>query len=164
MAAHADPAPAIGGAIANGQCASALGWAYYFTELTLWIPGGPRRRSTMLPGAGTSVKRAAWERYGPFLEGDYCSDAAFYMRLRQAGEVLLLVPDLEDHEQETAVFSILRVIVSRKKHCARDLRHDGPRSPGHSDEPVSPGPRALSRSSIAVISTIRRAKNACKSI
>jgi GT2 family glycosyltransferase len=40
------------------------------------------------------MKRWAFDKYGPFLEGTYCSDTAFHWRARSAGEVAWLIPTI----------------------------------------------------------------------
>ena len=94
VAAHRDPRSAVQGAVENGAPESLVSWAYYFSEFSLWLPGGRPRPIRELVGCCLSVKRQALERHGLFLEGSYCSDTAFQWRLEQVGERPLFCPDI----------------------------------------------------------------------
>jgi len=80
VAAHDDPDPLIGGAIDNGNPESPVGWAAYFCELSQWMPGGAKRSMVEVPSGSLSIKRWAFDKYGPFIERGYCSDTAFNWR------------------------------------------------------------------------------------
>ena len=93
LAAHrARPDPAIGGAIENGNPDSAVGWAAYLLEFSQWIPSRPAGRMPEIATGCLSLKRWAFERYGPFLEGTYSSDTAFQWRLLRDGHEPLFDP------------------------------------------------------------------------
>jgi GT2 family glycosyltransferase len=80
-AAHREPFPVIGGVVANANPTSRVGRAYYFTEFNRWLPGSPPGPVADMPGCCWSMKRSAYDRYGPFIEGTYCSDTAFHWRM-----------------------------------------------------------------------------------
>lgn len=84
--AHATlPHAVIGGVVENGNPSSYAGWAYYFSEFTPWLPGTPAGFVDEVPGLTMTIKRAAFERFGPFLTGAYCSDTDFQWRLAAHG-------------------------------------------------------------------------------
>jgi GT2 family glycosyltransferase len=76
-AAHATPAPIVGGVVDHGVPRTYLGWALYFCEFHQWMPGTPAGPMLDIPTCCLSMKRWAYERYGPFREDGYCSDTAF---------------------------------------------------------------------------------------
>ena len=87
LAAHrARPTASIGGSVDNANPESAAGWAYWFTEFAGWAPGLPAGDIDDVPGCSMSIKRAGYERFGPFLEGSYCSDSAFHWEMARAGQ------------------------------------------------------------------------------
>jgi glycosyltransferase involved in cell wall biosynthesis len=90
--AHKIAHPLIGGVIDNANPESYVGWAHYFAECSQWMPQTEAMAMIEIPTACLSVKRWAFDRYGPFLEGTYCSDTAFQWRARSAGEVAWLRP------------------------------------------------------------------------
>jgi GT2 family glycosyltransferase len=93
LAAHREhPDPVIGGAIDNANPSSAVGWAAYLLELSQWLPSRPRGRVAEIPTGCLSIKRWAFERWGPFLEGTYSSDSAFQWRLVRDGHRPLFDP------------------------------------------------------------------------
>ena len=75
----------VGGAVDNACPSNLVGWAYYFCEYNLWLPSRRRRRIPEMAGCCLSIKRAAYDLYGPFVEGTYSSDTAF-------GNITALVP------------------------------------------------------------------------
>jgi glycosyltransferase involved in cell wall biosynthesis len=94
LRAHQSPHLAIGGAIANGNPDSTIGWAAYFCEFSQWMPGHPPRKIADIAGANISYKRKAFEEYGLFVEGTYSSDTEFHWRLRRNGHFLKFVPSI----------------------------------------------------------------------
>jgi glycosyltransferase involved in cell wall biosynthesis len=92
--AHQSPPLAIGGAIANGNPESPVGWAAYFCEFSQWMPGFPIRNMADIAGANMSYKKKAFEEYGLFIEGTYSSDTEFHWRLEKNGRVLQFVPSI----------------------------------------------------------------------
>jgi GT2 family glycosyltransferase len=91
-AAHETVVPVIGGAIANGNPESLVGWAAYFCEFSRWMPGTPPQWLDDIAGANISYKRELFDRYGPFIEGTYCSDTEYHWRLGRDGIRLRFEP------------------------------------------------------------------------
>jgi glycosyltransferase involved in cell wall biosynthesis len=87
--------PVIGGAVDNGNPESYIGWGYYFCEFSQWIPQSQNCYLVDIPTTCLSPKRWAFEKYGPFLEGIYCSDTAFNWSLEKAGYKPLFVPSIK---------------------------------------------------------------------
>jgi glycosyltransferase involved in cell wall biosynthesis len=94
LQAHQSSHLAIGGAIANANPQSAIGWASYFCEFSQWMPGFPLRHMADIAGANMSYKRRAFAEYGLFIEGSYSSDTEFHWRLEKNGRVLQFVPSI----------------------------------------------------------------------
>ena len=95
LEAHRRPELLIGGVIQNGTPESAVAWAYYFCEFSLWLPrreAGPIRE---VAGCCLSFKREAFDRYGPFLTGTYSSDTVFHLRARADGQVVRQEPAIQ---------------------------------------------------------------------
>jgi GT2 family glycosyltransferase len=92
--AHAADRPLIGGVVLNGNPESRAGWAYYFAEFHQWLPGSPAGAVAEVPGCSMTVRRSAYDRFGPFLEGAYCSDTQFNWRLAAAGAPAWLDPTI----------------------------------------------------------------------
>jgi glycosyltransferase involved in cell wall biosynthesis len=90
--AHKRADPVIGGTIDTANPESFVGWAYFFCELNQWMPGTPAGYMADIPTGNLSVKRWAFDRYGPFLEGTYSSDTAFNWRIAEDGHRPLFVP------------------------------------------------------------------------
>lgn len=82
----------IGGIVDNGNPESYVGWGYYFGEFSSWMPGTLQGHVEEIPGCVLTLKRAAFERYGPFIEGTYCSDSALHWLMAYDGHRPLLVP------------------------------------------------------------------------
>jgi glycosyltransferase involved in cell wall biosynthesis len=119
LVAHRDrPEPLIGGAIENGNPESRVGWAAYLLELSQWVPSRPRGRMPEIPTGCLSLKRWAFERYGPFVEGTYSSDTAFQWRLVRDGHEPLFDPAIR-----VAHVNIGRLgeLVRRKLRHGRDF-------------------------------------------
>ena len=85
LKAHHSPYLVIGGVVDNGSPKSLVGWAYYFCEFNLWMPQSLKCERREVAGCCLSMKRGAFERYGPFLEGTYCSDTAFQRKMERGG-------------------------------------------------------------------------------
>lgn len=96
IAAHkSTPLPVIGGAIANGNPHSYVGWGYYFCSLSQWMPQDKVYQRTDIPTGCLSAKRWSFEQYGPFLEGSLCEDTLFNWKLVEAGYSSLFVPSIQ---------------------------------------------------------------------
>jgi glycosyltransferase involved in cell wall biosynthesis len=89
---HVLPYEVIGGVVENGNPASYVGWAYYFTEFGHWLPGMPAGLVEEVPGCSMTIKRFAYDRYGPFMSGGYCSDTQFVWKLAADGKRPYLDP------------------------------------------------------------------------
>jgi GT2 family glycosyltransferase len=84
-AAHRAGHPVVGGVVANANPEGLVACAYYFTEFNRWMPGTPAGHVDDVPGCCWSMTRAAYDRYGPFLEAAYCSDTLFHWRMAADG-------------------------------------------------------------------------------
>ncbi|WP_013325567.1 glycosyltransferase [Gloeothece verrucosa] len=87
--------PVVGGAIANGNPESYVGWGYYFSGFSQWMPQSHSFARTDIPTGCLSCKRWAFEKYGPFLEGGLCEDTLFTWKLADAGYQALFVPKIQ---------------------------------------------------------------------
>lgn len=94
LQAHRSPHLAIGGAIANGNPDSFIGWAGYFCEFSQWMPHTPPKPLRDIAGANMSYKREAFEKYGSFIKGTYSSDTEFHWRLGSNGHDLQFHPSM----------------------------------------------------------------------
>jgi GT2 family glycosyltransferase len=93
--AHERDAPMIGGVIDNRDRNSLRSWAYYFCDLTPWMPGTPAGDITDIATGCMTLKRWAWEACGPFLENVYGSDTALSWKLRQRGHQPFFDPTIK---------------------------------------------------------------------
>lgn len=84
--------PIVGGAIENGNPASLVETAYFYSTLSAWMAGTPRRPMIEVAGACLTVTRAAFDRFGPFLARTYSSDTAFCWKAAHAGTTPLFDP------------------------------------------------------------------------
>ena len=94
LRAHRSPYLAIGGAIANAEPSGLVSWAAYFCEFSQWMPGSNPRWLDDVAAANMSYKKKAFDTYGPFLGGTYCSDSDFHWRLGRDGQRLRFLPDI----------------------------------------------------------------------
>jgi GT2 family glycosyltransferase len=118
--AHKSPYLVIGGVIDNLSSDSLTGWAYYFCEFNLWLPHMETREISEIAGCCLSMKREAFEKYGPFIEGTYCSDTAFHWKLQKDGHKVLSVPSVRVYHSVThGFFSFLQHIVEHRVFFAR---------------------------------------------
>lgn len=95
MNAHKTDYLAVGGVIENGDSKDLVSWAYYFCEFNLWLPFKETREIPEMAGCCLSIKRQAFDTYGPFIEGTYSSDTAFQWKLRQDNYKVLCVPTIK---------------------------------------------------------------------
>jgi GT2 family glycosyltransferase len=110
--------PLIGGAIGQDESSSHAAWGQYFSSLTAWMP---RREQTPVPVADVatgccSIKRWAFERFGPFSEDRFCEDTLLSWRIAQAGFLPLFDPGLQVHHQG---LESLAHLLSRKFRSGR---------------------------------------------
>jgi GT2 family glycosyltransferase len=92
LTAHQRPDPIIGGAVDNANPGNLVGWARYFSEFSRWMPFAEGSHMVDVPTCSLSLKPWAFERFGPFLEGTYCSDTVFCWRAADAGYLPLFLP------------------------------------------------------------------------
>ena len=92
--AHRTDVLAVGGSIDNGNPESLISWANYFCEFTAWMPAGAPRPVLEIPTACLSIKRRAFEEFGPFLVDTLCSDSAFCWRLARSGRPPVFIPSM----------------------------------------------------------------------
>lgn len=92
--AHQAPALAIGGAIANANPDSYVGWAAYFTEFSHWMPGMQAGWIDDMAGANLSYKKKVFDKYNRFIEGTYCSDSEFHWRMAKDGHKVFFEPSI----------------------------------------------------------------------
>jgi len=117
--AHQSPHLAVGGVIENGKPESLLAWAYYFCEFNLWLPRLTICEIPQMAGCALSIKRRAFEQYGPFLEGTYCSDTAFHWRMVCDGHRVLFVPGIRVfHTIRHDLRGFLRHVVEHRRAFA----------------------------------------------
>lgn len=117
LAAHQNPSLAIGGAIGNANPASDVALAAYLCEFSQWMPGGPRRWLTDMATANLSYKKAAFQRYGRFIEGTYGSDTDFNWRLGRHGHRILWEPSIVVQHRSIEGF---RRFLGHEFHHGRD--------------------------------------------
>jgi GT2 family glycosyltransferase len=101
--------PLIGGAIDQGEAANGVAWSHYFSSFSPWMP---RRRQepavTNDVAAGCcSIKRWAFERFGPFSERRYCEDTLLSWRIGQAGYPVLFDPGIQVRHNGIATLACL---------------------------------------------------------
>ncbi len=107
--AHKNPSPLIGGIIDNGNPESYVGWGHYFSEFSQWMPKTTPDHIEEIPAGCLSVKRWAFEKYGPFPAGTYSEDTLFNWRLRESQEQLLFIPGIKvRHINQTNFFKLLK--------------------------------------------------------
>lgn len=92
LAAHRSGHLIAGGIIDNGTGGNLAAWAYYFCEFSHWLPSRRPREVREMAGCCLSFKKDLYQRYGPFLEGSYCSDTVFLRSLRQSGHRIMFIP------------------------------------------------------------------------
>jgi glycosyltransferase involved in cell wall biosynthesis len=123
--AHAAPHLAVGSAIVNGSPESLVAWAYYFCEFNLWLPRRNAGEMASMAGCGLSIKRRAFEQYGPFMEDTYCSDTAFHWRLARDGHRTLFDPSIRvAHTVRYRVGGFLSHIAAHRRAFASVVVHE----------------------------------------
>lgn len=94
LRAHESPYLAIGGAIANADPKTFVGWAAYFTEFSQWMPETWVQWQDDIAAANMSYKKEIFDRYGGFIEETYCSDTDLHWRLGRDGYRLRFIPSI----------------------------------------------------------------------
>jgi glycosyltransferase involved in cell wall biosynthesis len=84
---HKEPGTAaVGGPILNGNPEQFLGWVPYWCEFTGYTAQSPETRRRVIPTCNLSIKRKAFDEYGPFLEDQFGNeDVLLTENLRKAG-------------------------------------------------------------------------------
>ncbi|MGZ8243690.1 glycosyltransferase family 2 protein [Methylomagnum sp.] len=124
-------APLIGGAIDQAEPANGAAWGYHFASFAPWLP---RRSEQPIPVADLatpccSVKRWAFERFGPFSESRYCEDTLLCWHILEAGFAVLFDPAIWVRHHG---LDALALVLSRKfKHgrAFAEMRGDARRWP-----------------------------------
>ncbi len=120
LRAHARPHLLIGGIVENSPDEGLVGWAYYFSEFSLWLPGQADGEIREVAGCALSFKRRAYDAYGPFPAGTYSSDTAFQWRARDEGHKPYLDTTIRVfHASLYSAGSYLRHIVHHRRCFAR---------------------------------------------
>jgi len=120
LAAHEADYLIIGGIIENRDSKSMLGWAYYFCEFNLWLPTRKKREVSEIAGCVLSMKRRAFDMYGPFLEGTYCSDTALCWKLSGGKHKALFTPSIKVyHSADYNLRSFLSHVYYHRRDFAR---------------------------------------------
>ncbi|MBF0467135.1 MAG: glycosyltransferase [Nitrospirae bacterium] len=83
---------AIGGAVANGNPYSYVGWGQYFCEFSAWMPCKDSKMMSNIPAASISYKHEVFKKCGLFVEDTYCEDTEFHWRLSSSGHYLFFTP------------------------------------------------------------------------
>jgi GT2 family glycosyltransferase len=99
LAAHQSDHLLAGGIIDNAQRRHLVAWAYHFCEFSLWLPARFPREIREVAGCCLSLKRSAYDRYGPFIEGTYSSDTAFQWKTWRDGHQVLFTPQIRVYHQ-----------------------------------------------------------------
>lgn len=115
--AHQHPAWVMGGVIDNGSPDSLLAWAYYFSEFSLWIPRVTKREMEEIAGCCLSFKRVAYDTFGPFIEGTYCSDTAFHWRLKRGGHKVSIHPAIRVYHTISCSFLEFLAHIFEHRRC-----------------------------------------------
>lgn len=119
-AAHQQEDPVLGGAVAHGSPESYVGWGYYFSEFFHWIPGTAAGPMDDIPTCTLSMKRWAFDAWGPYLEGTYCSDSAFNWKMSQDGSKPMFTPAIEvAHLYEKSLWQFIKHEVQHGRFFAK---------------------------------------------
>jgi glycosyltransferase involved in cell wall biosynthesis len=106
--------PAIGGVVDHVQSGGLIAWANYFCEYTQWLPQTETQPMDDIPGACYSVKRWAFEKYGPFLENTYSSDTAFNWKMQRDGHRPLFVPAVR--VSHISLYNLKTLLIKKIQH------------------------------------------------
>lgn len=88
----------LAGSVDNATETSAVAWANHFCEFALWLPTPESPGLRPIRTAATcsmAISRRAFERYGQFVSGTYCSDTVFAWRASAAGFPPLFEPRMK---------------------------------------------------------------------
>lgn len=108
--------PLIGGAIEPSEVQSYAAWGQYFSSLTPWMPGcatEPAPVADVATGC-CSVKRWAFEQFGPFAEDRFCEDTQLSWRIGRAGFAPLFDPGLR--VSHVGLDSVVQLLSRKFRH------------------------------------------------
>jgi GT2 family glycosyltransferase len=123
----------VGGIIDNGARDRLVSWAYYFCEFNLWLPSARPRLIPEIAGCCLSMKRSAFDRYGPFLTGTYCADTAFLRDMHRDGHLVQFIPAVRVYHRVVSCglgHFLAHIFHHRKAYAqvtARQLRFSRPK-------------------------------------
>ncbi len=120
--AHLEDLPIIGGAVDNANPQYLIGWAYYFTEFSHWLPKVPAGYMFEIPGCCFTMKRSTFDKYGPFIVNTYCSDSAFQWRIMQAGHKPYFNPSIKVYHRNPSKLHDLLGHVPFHGRCFANVR------------------------------------------
>jgi glycosyltransferase involved in cell wall biosynthesis len=103
-------APAVAGAVLNAAGSTTVGWAYFLSEFTPWLPGAPRELRDA-PTCNTAYRAGLAEQVGGFPDqGLLSADSLLHWRLRERlGVRLRFVPQARvRHDYRGGAFEMLR--------------------------------------------------------
>lgn len=89
--------PEIGGVIGVADAKRVLDWAAYFCSFYNWMPGTREGEVIDIPSCSLTVRRTAFDRFGPFRETGFSTDTEFNWSLVNAGYPLYLEPKIRVH-------------------------------------------------------------------
>lgn len=122
MNAHKTDYLTVGGSIENGDPKDLVSWAYYFCEFNLWLPFKEKREIPEMAGCCLSIKRHAFDTYGPFIEGTYSSDTAFQWKLQNDNHKVLCLPTIKVYHTANYKFrDFLSHIFTHRQQYAKML-------------------------------------------
>lgn len=116
--AHRCPSPLIGGVIDNGNPGSYVGWGHYFSEFSQWMPRTPSGHVEEVPGGCLSIKRWAFDKYGPFPEGILSEDTVLNWRFQGREKPLFVSGIRVRHIHETNIVRLLKKHATHGRHFA----------------------------------------------
>jgi glycosyltransferase involved in cell wall biosynthesis len=119
--------PVVGGAIANGNPESYVGWGYYFSSFSQWMPQGEPFARTDIPAGCLSCQRWVLEKYGGFPEGKFCEDTVLMWRLAEVGYGGWFVPTIQVfHYNFTNLGAVMwRKLIHGKTFAQVRVRQEG---------------------------------------
>lgn len=97
----------VGGGMVCSSYDSRSQLAYFFSEFSNWLPRSPARWVKDQPTANISYRRELFDRYGGFIERDYCSDTDFNFALQQQGHRIWFDPAIEVRHQNPSRFTAI---------------------------------------------------------
>jgi GT2 family glycosyltransferase len=104
----------VGGSVGVANPGNLDGWASFLCEFTPWLRVGADRAMADQPTCCYSMKREAFERFGPFLEDGYCSDTAFNWKAHAAGQGPWFVPAM--HVRHINPPDLARITAKQRMH------------------------------------------------